>query len=338
MMRKCLPLLLILLLLAGCGVPIPETPADGALTVRFLDVGQADSILLECGGEFLLIDGGNVADSDLVVAALERYGVETLAAVVCTHPHEDHVGGLPGVLAVYPTETVYAPTTTYSSRCFDDFLYYVDQQRLTVTIPAPGDRFSLGDALVTVLGPVKAYPDPNDTSIVLRVDYGDTRFLFTGDMEQTAEADLLDSGADLRADVLKAGHHGSSTSTGYRFLYAVEPEYAVISVGEGNPYGHPHWETISRLHDAEIPIYRTDHLGTITAVSDGYDITFTWEKPSGLPDRGDAEETVYIGNTSSHKFHLPTCSGLPSEKNQIFFDTYQDAVNAGYTPCSRCLG
>jgi competence protein ComEC len=133
------------------------------------------------------------------------------------------VGGLPAVLAVYPTGQILSPTRTYSSGCFDDFMYYADQQDLTVTIPNPGYSFSLGGALVTVLGPVKSYADPNNTSIIVKVEFGGTSFLFTGDMEKDAEADMLDAGMNVKADVLKVGHHGSSTSTGYRFLYEVDP-------------------------------------------------------------------------------------------------------------------
>ena len=343
MKKRLLLLLLALALLCGCAGPAaPAATADlsgDTLTVHFVDVGQADCALLECGGEYLLIDGGNVADSQLVVSYLQEQGVEQLKAMVCSHAHEDHVGGLAGVLAVYPTEAVYAPTRTYSSRCFDDFLHYVDQQDLTVQIPSPGDTLELGTATATVLGPVADYPETNNTSLVLRVDFGTTRFLFTGDMETKAETDLLESGADVKADVLKVGHHGSSTSTGYRFLRAVDPAAAVISVGAGNDYGHPHEEVMSRLHDAGIPIYRTDEMGTVTAVSDGTTVTFSWEKTGASPDTGTGSaDTVYIGNTVSHKFHAPDCSGLPAEKNRTTFSSYEDAVAAGYTPCGRCLG
>ena len=157
-----------------------ETAVSGdGLTVEYIDVGQADCSLLECDGQYLLIDGGNRDDSQLVVSVLEQRGVKELAAVVCTHAHEDHVGGLPAVLAVYPTKAVYAPTKTYASSIFDKFVYYTDQQRLDITIPAPGDEIPLGQAKVTVLGPVKSYPDANNTSIVLRVTYGETSFLLS---------------------------------------------------------------------------------------------------------------------------------------------------------------
>ena len=341
-MKKLLCLLLLLCLLTGCGTAAePTEPTAGGeetLTVHYIDVGQADCALLECGGEFMLIDGGNVADSSLVVSYLEKQGVEELSLVVSTHAHEDHVGGLPGVLAVYPVGAVWSPTKTYASKCFDDFLYYVNQQGLEITIPKAGDRFSLGDAQIRVLGPVTNYAEPNNTSIVLMVQFGENRFLFTGDMELEAENDMLDAGADVKADVLKVGHHGSETSTGYRFLYAVDPDYGVISVGKGNSYGHPHEAPMSRLEDAEVTLYRTDELGTVIAVSDGKNITFSWEKASAKPiDPTGTAESYYIGNKNSKVLHTPDCTGLPAEKNQIRFENYEDALSQGFTPCGNCI-
>ena len=369
-MKKLLAFLLALaLLLSGCSVAInvgddgeviievgsavetaPTAPTTssakpaGDLTVHYIDVGQADCILLECDGKFMLIDGGNRDDGQLVISYLQSCGVTELEAVVCTHAHEDHVGGLPAVLAVYPTAAVYSPTKTYSSNVFDDFLYYVDQQRLEVIIPAPGDQFRLGEAQVTVLGPVKTYAEPNNTSIVLLVTFGNTRFLFTGDMEKEAENDMLDyweDRMDWKVDGLKDGHHGSSSSSGYRFLYETDPTYDIISCGKDNSYGHPHKEVISRLDDAGIPMLRTDELGTILVVSDGQEPVITWENQKASPSRMErATDTLwqFVGNKNSATFHAGDCDSLPKESNRIYYDTYEEAIDAGRTPCRGCLG
>ncbi len=300
-MKKIAALLLALLLLCGCVPMVPASststagsstaapgtaastttaPPKDSMTVHFIDVGQADAILIECNGLYMLIDGGNKADSSLMVSYLQKQGVEELEMVVNTHPHEDHCGGLAGVLAVYPTKLFLTPTTTYSSKAFENMMKYVDQQRLEPILPKPGDTFTLGAASVTVLGPGKSYSDVNNYSIVLLVQLGEKKFLFTGDMERDAEQDILDAGISVKADVLKVGHHGSATSTSYRFLYEVDPDYAVICVGKDNSYGHPHEEPMSRLRDAEVPVYRTDLMGTILAHTDGESIQFSWEKTS----------------------------------------------------------
>ena len=348
MKKKLFSLFLILsLLLCGCAeAPQPTAatvpPSGDGLMVHFVDVGQADCILIECGSEFAIIDGGNKDDGQLVVSYLEQQGVQELSAVICTHAHEDHVGGLPSVLSVYPTAAVYAPTRTYSSNIFDDFLYYTDQQRLEVTIPAPGDTLTVGDAVLTVLGPVQSYAETNDTSIVVRLDYGDTSFLFTGDMEVAAENDMLDywsGNSDIfHVDVLKVGHHGSDTSTGYRFLYEVDPTYGVIPVGKDNSYGHPHAEPLSRLRDAGVTLLRTDELGHILAVSDGKEIIFTWGNQTAQPEAVEpAEPQVFIGNKNSKKLHSEDCGSLPGENNRVYFDSYQQAIAEGYEPHGTCL-
>ena len=260
----------------------PEHPGiaetDGQLTVHYIDVGQADSILLECDGQTMLIDGGNVGDSSLVVSYLKNQGIEYLDYVISTHAHEDHVGGLSGPLNTCTAGQVFSPVTEYDSNAFRSFLKYTEAQGLELTVPEADDSFLLGEARVTVLGPRKDYEDTNDTSIILRVDHGENSFLFTGDMETTAEADLLAADCNLDVDVLKVGHHGSSTSTSYRFLNEVMPQYAIISVGEGNSYGHPHDEVLSRLEDADVTVYRTDERGDITCICDGDTLEFTFQK------------------------------------------------------------
>ena len=317
---------------------------NAPLQVHFIDVGQALSVLVECDGQFMLYDGGNVDDGSLVVSYLQQQGVEELQYVFCSHAHEDHVGGLAAALAYFPAHHVYAPVTEADTKCFRDFVKYTQQQGLSVEVPAAGTVWQLGSATVTQLGPVAQYSDTNDTSLVLRLDYGSTSFLLTGDMEADAERDLVNTGANLKADVLQVGHHGSSTSTSYIFLNSVLPEMGVISCGVNNKYGHPHEETLSILRDAGVDVYRTDLLGTITIGSDGQNYTVGTEhtatdaqlNPTDPAASGTAQQG-YIGNVNSKKFHLPSCPNLPAEKNQILFSSYDEAVAAGYTPCGTCI-
>ena len=331
-------------------VPNPSSAAAAVDTVEapfemhFIDVGQALSVLVECDGQYMLYDGGNVDDGSLVVSYLQSQGVEQLEYVFCSHAHEDHVGGLAAALAYFPAYHVYSPVTEASTKCFKDFVKYTQQQGLQVEVPAVGTTWPLGGATVTMVGPVAQYSDTNDTSIVLRIEYGSTSFLLTGDMEKTAETDLVNSGVNLRADVLQVGHHGSSTSTGYLFLNSVLPEMAVISCGVNNKYGHPHEETLSILRDAGVDVYRTDLQGTITIGSDGQNYTVGTEhfaedaqlNPTD-PAASSTAQQAYIGNVNSKKFHLPSCANLPAEKNQILFSSYDEAVAAGYSPCSSCI-
>ena len=317
--------------------PVEE---GGSFQIHFIDVGQADAALVICDGHYMLIDGGNAEDSDLVYAYLERHGAKRLDYMVASHAHEDHIGGLSGALNYAAVDTAFCPVTEYSSKVFQNMVKYLGEQGKSLTVPAPGDKFSLGSAQVEILGPVKEYDDTNDTSIVLRIDYGETSFLFTGDMETGAERDLLDSGADVRATVLKAGHHGSDTSTSYQFLRAVMPQYTVISVGEGNSYGHPSDEVLSRFRDAGTEVYRTDMQGHIIAKSDGKTVTFTTEKEAGTATNPTSNPPLqtYIGNAGSKKFHLPDCASAKNiqEDKRVEFETRIQAVAEGYEPCGRC--
>ena len=180
---------------------------------------------------------------------------------------------------------------------------YLGQQGKSITVPQPGDKFNLGSAQVEILGPVKEYDNTNDTSIVLRIDYGETSFLFTGDMETGAERDLIEAGAKLDATVLKAGHHGSDTSSSYVFLREVMPQYTVVSVGKGNSYGHPSDEVLSRFRDLGTEVYRTDMQGHIIAESDGKTVTFRTEKVADTATNpaGNSSSQTYVGNSGSTK-------------------------------------
>ena len=326
------------------GIETTQPSAEENFQMHFIDVGQALSVLVECDGQFMLYDGGNVDDGSLVVSYLQNQGVEELQYVFCSHAHEDHVGGLAAALAYFPANHVYSPVTEASTKCFQNFIKYTQQQGLQVEVPAVGTVWQLGSATVQLLGPIKQYNDTNDTSLVLRIDYGSTSFLLTGDMESDAERDLVESGANLKVDVLQVGHHGSSTSSSYIFMNAVLPEMGIISCGANNKYGHPHEETLSILRDAGVDTYRTDLLGTITIGSDGSNYTVSSEhyatdaelNPTD-PAASSTAQQAYIGNVNSKKFHLPTCLNLPAEKNQILFSSYDEAIAAGYEPCATCI-
>ena len=267
---------------------IPSITDSDYLTVHYIDVGQGDSILVTCGGEYMLIDAGENDSDDVVIHYLNDLGITELDLVVGTHAHSDHIGEMDDVLNAIPADMVWYPDYRHNTKTEKNFLTAAENCGATVYQPDLGETYDLGGATVTVLGPVKDdYSDPNDMSIILMVQYEDNKFLFTGDLEKTdgAETDLVEKWGEevLSADVLKVGHHGSDTSTSYLFLRAVSPSYAVISVGEGNKYGHPKQDTLDILGDAEIYTYRTDYMGSIVAVSDGTTIQFGWVNGDAQP-------------------------------------------------------
>lgn len=253
--------------------------AESGLWIHFLDVGQGDAAIIQCEGETMMIDGGNPGDSSLIYAYLTRtLGVCHIKAMIATHPHADHIGGLSGALNACSVGTVYSPVTQYESDAFSSLLQYTQRQGISITVPRQGDTFMLGSAVVEFLAPQRSHESVNDLSLVVRIDYGETSFLFTGDAEWDSEHAMVDSGCELSATLLKVGHHGSDTSSGYVFLREVMPQYAVISVGSDNPYGHPSEEVLSRLRDAGAQVYRTDLHGTIICHSDGFVLKIETER------------------------------------------------------------
>lgn len=243
---------------------IPIVPGEN-LTVYVFDVGQADCILLECSGEYMIIDGGNNPDGKLVVKQLQSMGITEIKYAVGTHTHEDHIGGLDKIIDAFDVGVLYMPSNEYDSATYRDVVKAAQSKGIDKIAPEIGYIFYLGSAKCEVMSIDNENEDPNLTSIIIEVTYGNNKFLFTGDAEIENEEKRLWN--DI--DVLKVGHHGSSTSTGEDFMEQIQPEIALISVGEDNSYGHPHKETMELLEEYQLDIYRTDIQGTIVVTSDG---------------------------------------------------------------------
>jgi len=248
---------------------------NNQLKVHFIDVGQADSILIQQGNKSMLIDAGNNGDSETVKNYISNQGITKLDYVIGTHPHEDHLGGLDYVINSFEIGNIYMPKVTSTTKTFKDVVSAIQNKGMQITTPVPGDSFKLGQADCKILAPnSSSYEDVNNYSIVIKVTFGNNSFMFTGDAEAISETEMINKGFDLKADVLKVGHHGSSSSTSDEFLKKVNPKYSVISVGKDNDYGHPHKETMDKLKDSGITVYRTDESGTIICTSDGNNISF----------------------------------------------------------------
>ncbi|MDR2752808.1 MAG: MBL fold metallo-hydrolase [Oscillospiraceae bacterium] len=259
-----------------------EGHGDVGFRARFIDVGQGDCELIECDGQFLLIDGGERGNEERVVRTLKALGVERLDFVVATHPHSDHIGGLAyGILAAFPVGTVIAPRISAenapTTQTYEQFLRAVAvlaKAGTNAVYAAPGQEYQLGRAKITVLGPLREDGTSyNNDSVGLRVAFGACSVLLCGDAEQRAESDFVAQWGDgLRSNVLKAGHHGSRTSSTEEFLRAAAPQAAVISCGADNTYGHPNPAVLARFAALKIPVYRTDLEETIVFASDGAEI------------------------------------------------------------------
>jgi competence protein ComEC len=260
------------------GKPVITSTSDN-FKVTFLDVGQADCTIIQAGNNAMLIDAGNNTDAGKILSQLSGMGIQKLDVIIGTHPHEDHIGAMDEVIKKFDTGQVFLPRVTATTRTFTDLMEAIKSKSLTVTSPVAGTPFSLGEARWTILAPgSEVYDEINDYSIVIRMVFGNSSFLFTGDAGIQSEKEMLANGGTLKSDVLKVGHHGSTSSTGQQFLQAVSPKYAVIFVGEGNDYGHPHQETLAKLNAGAIKTYRTDLNGSIIFTSDGTNLTVKTEK------------------------------------------------------------
>ncbi len=321
-------------------------PAD--LQVHFIDVGQGDSTLIIKDGHYMLIDAGEQDQGETVVSYLKNQGVEKLDYVIGTHPHSDHIGGLEAVIREFDTQKIILPEKEHTTKLYENLLDTIAEKNLKITLPRAGDRYQLGDASFQIIAPNRDYGDNlNNWSVGIRLVYGKNSFLLCGDAEKESEEDMCANGLDLKADVLKLSHHGSTTSSSAPFMDRVQPDYAVISCGKNNDYGHPHKEILDMLKKRNIETLRTDQLGTIVAVSNGTKITF----PGILTAKDDntAEESSqtdgmsisreYIVNENTKKFHLPECKSAASikeENRRNYTGTREELIQMGYEPCQSC--
>lgn len=274
-----------LFVFSGCSVGLPDTgtpvsTAGQKLKVYFLDVGQgASQLLVTPSGKTMLIDAGNNDKEQVMLDYMKQYHISKLDVVVGTHPDADHIGGLDKVIDQIPVETIYMPKVQSNTKTFESVLKSIKNKGLKVKTAKAGLSWDLDDEVhVDMLAPTRSYDDSNNMSAVVKVTYGQTSFLLTGDAESASEKDMIASGADLQADVLLVGHHGSNSSTTLSFLKKVNPKYAVIQVGKGNTYGHPKSAILSRLQKQGVEVFRNDRQGTVEVDSDGSSIQISTER------------------------------------------------------------
>jgi len=337
----------------------PELLPEGSyFEIHFIDVGQADAELIICDDHAMLVDGGYKSDSSLIYSYLKKENITELDYIICSHPHEDHVGGLAGALNYAKAKNALCPVDSYDSDGFNDFKKYLDNQGVEITKPAVGESFSLGNSTVSVLGPT-INGSGNNNSLVLRVVYGQTSFLLTGDAEFEEEQYMLNSGQELSSTVLKVGHHGSDSSTSAQFLNAVMPQYAVISVGTDNAYGHPSQAVLDNFKQFNVDVFRTDLQGDVICSSNGQSVSFTVEKNKDAdtlstvyqdpvlrvfpfdtqPENIEADNIDYVLNTNTKKYHYPDCSSVNQmkDKNKEFYSgTREEIIAKGHSPCGNC--
>lgn len=343
-----------------------NTDVDGNMVVHFLDVGQGNSVLVECDGRYMLVDGGDYDYSSYVVAYLKNQGVETLDYMVVSHYDSDHLSGCVGALRAFDVETVICPDYEADTKTYYTFADDLEKYDVDYIHPEVGDVYDFASAEFTIVCPEECdYSDENDNSVGIRLTFGQNSFLICGDAGEESEEDMVESGVYLQSDVYMAGHHGSAGSSTYDFLQAVQPEVVVISAGFDNSYGHPAKATMNRLKNTGAEIYRTDLQGELIAVCDGINITWNVEpsndfrcgedvvadgpvtKPSSSTTSQGTSGTsaqsgkrTYVLNTNSEKIHLPSCDSvadIDAENKEQVTSTITELEEQGYSPCKRCL-
>ncbi len=247
------------------------------MKVHFLDVDQGLAILVQLGEDVLVYDGGERDTSSFVVAYLKEQGVTEIDYLISSHYDADHVSGLIGCLYAFDVKNVIGSNYVHDSKLYTSFISAVEEEGLDIQYPAVGTQFRMGDAVITILSPKEITGDSNSNSVAIKLSYGESDFIFTGDADYKSEREMIASGLDLDCEVLSVAHHGSASATSEKFVAATTPEYAVISCGKDNGYGHPHKETMQTLHDYEVEILRNDESGTIVAETDGMELWWIME-------------------------------------------------------------
>lgn len=334
--------LFIILILTGCTITDASANTNidlnnAPLKIHYIDVGQADSIFIELpNSETMLIDGGNNEDGDLVVNYIKNLNYDKINYLIGTHPHEDHIGGLDDVINSFDISSIYLPKisekNTPTTKTYESLLTAIKNKNLKINTAKSGKSIIASEDLnIYFLAPTDDYyEDLNNYSAVVMLKFKDNSFLFTGDAEELSENEIT---GNIKADVLKVGHHGSSTSTSKNFLEKVNPQFAVISVGKDNSYGHPHDTTIKKLNSNGITILRTDELGTINFYSDGENISYD-SSNQALSDKTENLNLDYVYVTNSgKKYHTGTCSYLGKNYKKILLSE----ARKNYEPCSKCI-
>lgn len=311
-----------------------DAPDSIPLKAHFLDVGQADSILIQLpNAQTILIDGGNAADGDFIAKYIKDLSITKVDYLIGTHPHEDHIGGLAAIIKTFDIGKIYMPKLVHTSETYTNLLTTIKEKMLTIQEPVPGTSIIDMDYLkFTILAPNSdEYENINNYSIVAKLTYKSNSFLFAGDAEKLSEDEMLLRKYDLKADVFKVGHHGSTSSTSPAFALAVSPEYSIVSVGKDNTYNHPDNIIINRLKMYG-EVYRTDIDGTIIIASDGQNFIIGKQLIAPAADNEAVSHTVYITETGT-KYHKEGCSYLKNSKIEI---SLEEAKKRGLEPCSKC--
>lgn len=326
--------------LTGCNYEVAEVAHiekdfKDKLVVHFIDVGQGDSTFIQFpNGESSLIDGGTRKSGDKVVNYLKDLDIGKIDYLIATHPHEDHIGGLPEVIRNFNIGKVYMPDKTANTAIFEELLKEIKNKDLKITLAEGGNSIIDDEKFqFTILAPNRDdYIETNDFSIVTKIEYIDASFILTGDAEKSSELDMINKNYNLKSNVIKIGHHGGRTSSSQEFLKKVDPDYSIISVGADNTYGHPHKETLDRLNKLDSNIIRTDELGDIVIVSNGKETTISEKIITETETK-----VQYIGNKNTKVFHTKDCNSLPKEENRIFFNSLEEAKENDYKPHKNCI-